>query len=84
MGPIAERGEAFESTDALGGTDIPRNRFFGACTHGSTLVVAIERGGIGYSLEVIEFVHNKKAREWYHSLPSGPFTPAFAVPPAQR
>jgi len=84
MGSIAERGEAFQSTDALSGDDTPRNRFFGACVQGNRLVVAIERGGIGYALEVTEFVGGKKIREWYHTLPSGPFTPAFAVPLSKR
>ena len=83
MGPISERGGAFNSTDAVS-NDTPRSRFFGACVQGNKVIVAIERGGIASALQLTEFVGDTKAREWYRPIPSGPFTPALAVPPATR
>jgi hypothetical protein len=83
IGPIAERGGAFNPTDVFS-DDTPHNRFFGACLRGNRIVVAIERGGMASAFELVEFVDDKKIRQWYRPTPSGPFTPAVAVPPAGR
>jgi hypothetical protein len=48
---VAERGQPFNATDVVD-EDLPLRRFLAAGREGDTWLVALERGGRGYSVEV--------------------------------
>ena len=83
VGSIAETGEDFNPSDIVF-NDTPQSRFFGGCLNGNKLVLAIERGGRGYFLELFEFVNGVRTRSWGRTVPETGFKPELAVPPAER
>jgi hypothetical protein len=57
-GRIADRGGKFNATDVVDGKS-PMRRFIVAGTDESTVLLALEHGGRGYSIEAIEFLNNE-------------------------
>ena len=55
-GSIADRGENFNATDVVDGKS-PMRRFIVAGIDESSVLVALEHGGRGYSIEAFEFVN---------------------------
>lgn len=51
---IADRGESFNIGDVIV-DNTPQRRFALGIGNGTTTVVAVEQGGIGYSVQVLEF-----------------------------
>src|SRR4051812_33584743 len=49
QGGIADRGDRFNASDAVG-TGLPQRRFALGAVNGDTAVVAVEQGGRGYSV----------------------------------
>ena len=62
---IADRGGAFNQTDVVGG-QLPMRRFLTAGKDGDTWLVALERGGRAYNVEVFLFSERQAAspQEW--------------------
>lgn len=82
-GEISPKGGPFNSTDLIVDST-PRARFFGACSESEHWVIAIERGGIGYHMQVFTFAGEKLTDKWTAFVPSDGFTPAVFVKPAER
>lgn len=51
---IADQGDSFNAGDVVADNS-PMRRFVLGIVNGSTAVVAVEQGGIGYSVQVLEF-----------------------------
>ncbi|WP_146908651.1 hypothetical protein [Arenimonas daejeonensis] len=82
-GEISPQGGPFNSTDIIIDST-PRARFFGACSESDGWAVAIERGGIGYHMQVFTFAGETLTDKWTAFVPSGGFTPSALVKPAER
>ena len=52
---VADRGQPFNPTDVISDDRVPMRRFLVAGSDGDTWLVAIERGGRGYMVEVFLF-----------------------------
>jgi hypothetical protein len=77
-GDISPQGGPFNSTDVIRGSD-PQSRFFGACRTGKRLLVAVERGGRGYHLQVFKFYGSAMTDSWQADVPDDGFTPEVLV-----
>lgn len=53
-GGIADRGDRFNSSD-VSGSGLPQRRFALGAVNGDTAVVAVEQGGRGYHVQMVEF-----------------------------
>lgn len=60
---IADRGKPFNRTDVVDG-HLPMRRFLTAGRDGDTWLVALERGGRAYHVEVLLFSEGASRREW--------------------
>jgi hypothetical protein len=54
-GGIADRGEAFNSSDTVTPASPPQRRFGFGLVNGDTALVAVEEGGRGYAVATVEF-----------------------------
>ena len=54
-GGIADHGEAFNSGDVRTSDSPPQRRFALGIVNGDTALVAVEKGGRGYSVQTVEF-----------------------------
>ena len=59
VGPegIADYGQAFNASDVVK-TELPMRRLYLAALSDNCIFVAVERGGRGYSIELLAFEHN--------------------------
>jgi hypothetical protein len=73
-GEISPQHGPFNATDVIEDAT-PRSRFFGACREANQWIIAIERGGIGYHLQVFQFSGHALADKWTGFVPSAGFTP---------
>ena len=82
-GEISPKDRLFNSTDVVRDAT-PRARFFGACRKSKQWTVAVERGGIGYHLQVFKFSGSALTDKWTAFVPSGGFTPSALDRPDER
>ena len=82
-GEVAPEDGRFNSTDVVRDAT-PRARFFGACRKPTQWTVAVERGGLGYHLQVFQFSSGALTDKWTTFVPSGGFTPAALDRPDGR
>ena len=82
-GAVSSQDGPFNSTDVMRDST-PRARFFGACRRSEIWIVAVERGGIGYHLQVFSFSGPSLTDKWTAFVPSGGFTPASLERPNER
>jgi hypothetical protein len=82
-GQVSPQDGPFNSTDVVRG-DTPRARFFGACRESGQWTIAVERGGIGYHMQVFEFSGSALTDKWTDFVPSSGFTPASLVRSDER
>jgi hypothetical protein len=54
-GGIADRGDPFNSSDAVAPDSPPQRRFALGLVNGDTALIAVEQGGRGYSVATLEF-----------------------------
>jgi hypothetical protein len=82
-GAVSPQGGPFNAVD-FGSRDVPRTRFFGACSQAPTWEIAVERGGRWYRLQIFKFSGHTLTGQWTRvfSRP-GDFTPDLLIPPAQ-
>ncbi|WP_152249098.1 hypothetical protein [Xanthomonas maliensis] len=82
-GEISPQGGPFNSTDVVRDST-PRARFFGACRESSLWTIALERGGIGYHLEVFKFSGSALTEKWTAFVPANGFTPSALAQKDER
>lgn len=82
-GEISPRGGPFNSADVVRDS-APRARFFGACRDLRLWTISVERGGIGYHLQVFKFSGSALTDQWTTFVPSAGFTPAVLARPHER
>lgn len=63
VGPIADKGAKFNSTDVIGG-GLASNRFLAACRFDGVTAVALERGGRAFRIEVFHYVSDRITKRW--------------------
>jgi hypothetical protein len=62
-GGIADAGEKFNATDVIVDAAIPRTRFVAATVSQDCASVTVERGGRGYSVQILAFERTGKGWE---------------------
>jgi hypothetical protein len=62
-GGIADAGEKFNATDVIMDAAIPQTRFVAATASDDCASVTVERGGRGYSVQVLTFARTGKGWE---------------------
>ena len=77
-GEVSPQNGPFNSTDLVQ-RSIPQSRFFGACHSGKRWVIAVERGGRGYHLELYKFYGTAMTDRWQAEVPDGGFSPEILV-----
>jgi len=82
-GEVSPRGGPFNASDVTG-DNVPQSRFLGACLSAGQWTIAVERGGIGYHMQIIQFAGDVVARTWTALVPEGGFTPKALAPPSAR
>lgn len=82
-GEISPKDGPFNSTDVVRDS-APHARFFGACRDSRLWTVAVERGGIGYHLQVFKFSGSALTDQWTTFVPPGGFTPGILALPHER
>jgi hypothetical protein len=82
-GEVSPRGGPFNPTDVLE-RSVPQARFFGACHAGKRWVVAVERGGRGYHLELYKFYGSVMTDWWQARVPDEGFSPQVLIKSGAR
>jgi hypothetical protein len=80
---VADRGRPFNATDVVR-DELPMRRFLAAGRDGDTWLVALERGGRGYRVEVFLFSEREAAPKEKWTLLGNPKTLAEVVQQVSR
>jgi len=78
---ISPQDGPFNPTDVII-DDTPGVRFFGACRVADQWTIALEKGGVGYYVEVFKFSGNSLVGAWPTNVPKGGFAPDVLIKPA--